>query len=371
MSQSIKVGLMDERIGLALFVIVFLTMYTLLNYFVLSQFWKLFHFEKTYIFYILLGILSLSYLVAAGLEIISNNGVFRAIYIFASIWMGVLFLMFCTLLIFMLINKIIPVASVLTGLILLCVILSVTIYGIVNAYTFKIKEINIYTNKNVSLRVVQISDVHLGPINGASYLRKLVDKINSANPDIVLITGDLFDGRYHYEKDVLLMLNDINAQVYFSSGNHDYYSNLSMVHDMLKDTKVKWLRNELAEYNGVYIIGLDDDRNSKNIGAMLYALNMEHDLSKKYSILMNHRPIGWKDASKYVNLMVSGHTHAGQIWPFTYLVFIEGNPMHGIHRMPGNDHFMFYVSPGTGTWGPPMRTGSNTEITVFNIKPKN
>jgi hypothetical protein len=95
---------------------------------------------------------------------------------------------------------------------------------------------------------------------------------------------------------------------------------------------------------------------------------MEHNLSKKYTILMNHRPIGWKDASKYVNLMLSGHTHGGQIWPFTYLIYLEGNVNKGIHRVPGNEHFMLYVSSGTGTWGPPMRLGTNTEITVLNIK---
>jgi hypothetical protein len=195
-----------------------------------------------------------------------------------------------------------------------------------------------------------------------------VKQINSANPDVVLITGDLLDGRYHYDKDILLPLNDINATVYFSSGNHDDYANLTLLSSLLKDTKVKWLRNELVEYKGMYIVGLDDTRDSKHVGAMLYAMNMEHNFSKKYTVLMNHRPIGWKDAGKYVNLMLSGHTHAGQIWPFGYLVFIEGNVFHGIHRIPGNDHFMFYVSPGTGTWGPPMRIGSRTEITLFNVK---
>ncbi len=370
MLQSTKVKLMDERIGFALFFIIYIVVYTMLNYFVLSQFYKLFHIEKNAIFYVLLGVLALSYLIGAGLEIKSNNSVFKAIYIFASVWMGVLFLMFCALFIYFIINKFTPITTVLTGLIILCVVLLVTVYSIVNAYNFKVKELNVYTDKNVSLRVVQISDVHLGPINSGTYLRRVVDKVNSVNPDVVLITGDLFDGRYAYDKNMLAALNDVKSPVYFSSGNHDYYSNLNIVEKLLKDTKVRWLRNELVEYKGVNIIGLDDTRDAKNVGAMLYALNMENNLSKRYSILMNHRPIGWKDAGKYVNLMLSGHTHAGQIWPFTYLVFIEGNVMHGIHRIPGNEHFMLYVNSGTGTWGPPMRLGSHTEITVFNIKPK-
>jgi len=359
---------MDEYLGFALFFVIFITVYALLNYFVLSQFFKLFGLEKNYWFYIILAVLALSYIIAAGLESYSDTTLFKGIYLLASVWMGMLFLLFCALMVYFVIDKFIPITIWQTGAIILCVILIATIYGIINAYTFKINELNIYTDKNVNMKIVQVSDIHLGPVNSGAYLKRIVDKINTINPDAVLITGDLFDGRYHYDKDILLVLNSINASIYFSSGNHDDYANLSVVKDLMNGTKIIWLRNELVEYKGAYIIGLDDTRDVKNVGAMLYALNMEHNLSKKYTILMNHRPIGWKDASKYVNLMLSGHTHAGQIWPFSYLVFLEGNVMQGIHRVPGNEHFMFYVSSGTGTWGPPMRIGSHTEITVFNIK---
>jgi len=366
-----KVNLMDEYLGFALFFLIFIAVYTLLNYFVLSQFFKLFSIEKTYWFYILLAVLALSYILAAGLETRSNNGLFRSIYIFAAVWMGVLFLLFCSLLIYFVANKIVPMTAWIAGSALLCIVLLVSIYGIINAYHFKVNEINISTDKNISLRVAQISDVHLGPINSEAYLKRIVDNLNKLDPDVVLITGDLFDGRYHYDKKVLSILNEINATIYFSSGNHDDYANLSVVKELLKDTKVKWLRNELEEYKGAYIIGLDDTRDAKSVGARVYALNMEHNLSKKYTILMNHRPIGWKDAGKYVDLMLSGHTHAGQIWPFTYLVFLEGNPTQGIHRIPDNKNFMLYINSGTGTWGPPMRIGTHTEITVFNIKSNN
>lgn len=359
---------MDERIGFALFFGIFIIVYYFLNRFVLSHYFRLFGLEKGLWFNILVIICALSYVIAAGLEALSDTIVFRAIYLIAAVWMGILFLLFCVLIIYFVVNKIVPVNAWIAGIVMVCFVLLAATYGIINAYTFNVKEINVYTDKNVNTRIVQVSDIHLGPINDKGYLKHVVKKINSAHPDTVLITGDLLDGRYHYDKDVLSALNDINATVYFSSGNHDEYANLTVLEGLLKDTKVVWLRDELVEHDGMYIIGLDDTRYTKHVGAMLYALNMEHNLSKRYTILMNHRPIGWKDASKYVNLMLSGHTHAGQIWPFCYLVFIEGNVLHGIHRFPGNDHFMFYVSPGTGTWGPPMRIGSHTEITVFNIK---
>jgi len=368
MLHPTKVNSMDERLGFALFFGIFIIVYYLFNYFVLSNYLKIFGIEKGLWFHIIVIVCALSYVIAAGLESMSDTAAFRVIYLAASVWMGILFLLFCVLLVYLIINAITPISSWITGMAMLGIVLTLAVYGIINAYTFDVKEVNIYTDKAVNMRVVQISDIHLGPINGKGYLDSIVNKINIQDPDIVLITGDLLDGRYNYSDDLLLALNNISAPIYFSSGNHDYYANLSVVKKLFKDTKVKWLRNELTEYNGVYIIGLDDTRDSKNVGAMLYALNMEHNFSKKYTILMNHRPIGWNDASKYVNLMLSGHTHAGQIWPFSYLVLLEGNVLQGIHRVDGNNKFMFYVSSGTGTWGPPMRIGTHTEITVFNLK---
>jgi len=368
--HSNKVKLMNDYLGFALFFIIFIAVYALLNYFVLSQYFKLFSLEKNYWFYIIVAVMALSYIVAAGLESQSSNSLFRAIYIFASVWMGVLFLMLCTLLLYLITNKFVHMTAWIAGTIMLCVVLIVAIYGVVNAYTFKVNEMDVYTDKNVTLRVVQISDVHLGPINSEAYLKRIVTKINDVNPDVVLITGDLLDGRYKYSKDILLPLNDIHASVYFATGNHDDYTGLALVKKLLNDTKVQWLSNDAIEYKGVYIIGLDDTRDVKSISTRLNILNKEYNLSKKYTILMNHRPIGWIDASNYVNLMLSGHTHAGQIWPFTYLVFLEGNVMQGVHRVQGNNDFMLYVNSGTGTWGPPMRIGSHTEISVFNIKNK-
>jgi uncharacterized protein len=289
--------------------------------------------------------------------------------------MGMLFLLFCALLIYLVIDKFVPVTNWMAGVVILCVVLIATIYGILNAYDFKVREINITTDKispgkNSDIKIVQLSDIHLGPINNKAYLSGIVDKVNKIDPDVVLITGDLLDGRYKYDKDILIVLNKIKAPVYFSSGNHDDYAGLDLVADLLNGTKVKWLRNELSEYKGIYIIGLDDTRDAKSVGARLHALSSEYNLSKKYTVLMNHRPIGWNNASKYVDLMLSGHTHAGQIWPFTYLVILEGNPLHGRHIVVGKENFTFYINSGSGTWGPPMRLGTHTEIAVFNIKGK-
>jgi hypothetical protein len=359
---------MDERVGFALFFAIFILIYYFLNYFVVSQYFKLFSIPKNFWFYILVISMTLSYIVAAGLEAYSNNIFFKVIYAGASVWMGMLFLSFCVLMIYLLINKFTPITNWMTGIVVLMAVVVLTVYGILNAYNIHPTNINVYNDKGINLKVVQISDLHLGPINGEKYLKKVVRKVNHLNPDVVLITGDLLDGRYYYNESIFKPLDDINATTYTISGNHDYYAGIDRFERFLKNTKVKWLRNGVVKYEGIYILGLDDSSDRKNVEVMLRAINDDIDLSAKFTILMNHRPIGWESASTYVDMMISGHTHAGQIWPFSYLAWLDSHVIKGVYRMPENNHFMLYVSPGTGTWGPPMRIGSRTEITVYNIK---
>lgn len=359
---------MDERIVLLIFFAIFIALFYLINYFVLSNYAKIFGLPKDYVFYVIVIFLSVSYLLAAGLQTYMNNILSRTLYKMAATWMGILFMLFIGVAIYFALNKIIPIPNLIAGIVILALVTIATVYGVVHAYDVRIKELDVYTDKNVSLKVVHISDLHIGPVNGKSYLSDVVEKVNGLNPDVVLITGDILDYKYYYYDDTLLPLNGIKADVFFINGNHDVYAGLESVKKLLEPTKVRWLRNELVGYRGIYLIGLDDSSDKNNVNVLLSAMNTEHDLKKKFSILMCHRPLGWKDAAKYVNLMVVGHTHAGQIWPFNYLTWVEGHAIHGVHKVPRNNDFMLYVSSGTGTWGPPIRIGSDTEIVVYKIQ---
>jgi len=369
MLYNIKAEVYDERKGFALFFITFVLLYGVLNYFVLSEYTKLFGFDKNYVFYTVLILLTLSYGIAAGLNFSLNNRLFKAIYLTASTWMGVLFLSFSALIIYMVINKLVPIDHLVSGIIIIFLVAILTIYSMINAEKLSIKELNIYNDKKANLRIVQISDIHIGPVNGEKYLKRIVGKVNLLKPDVVLITGDLIDGRYKYKKETFTPLNDIKAKTYFIHGNHEVYTGLAVAKALLKDTKIQWLDEEIVAHDNVNIVGIGDTFGKNALKAKLYAMNARKELDNdKYTILMTHRPKGWQDASKYVDLMMCGHTHAGQIWPFIYLSWLEGHAAKGVYRMQGNEHFMLYVNPGTGTWGPPMRLGSHTEITVFNLK---
>jgi len=362
---------LKEYLGFAVFFLVFLIIYYFLNLFVLSQYFKLFNLKPSLGFDILLIILTLSYILAAALESYSDNYLFRKIYLVASVWMGILFISFVVLLIYYILDMFIPITKLLTGIIIALAAILISLYGIINAYTLTVTKVNVHNNKGAKLKVVQVSDVHLGIIIGDNYLKQIVSKINAIHPDVVLLTGDLIDGRYSYDVNTFKLLDNIHADIYFVSGNHEDYAGIAKVEGLLKNTKVNWLHNELINYKGINIIGLDDTRNKHNVGIMLSKLNkVHHGFSNKFTLLMNHRPIGWKDASKYVDMMISGHTHAGQIWPFIYLTFLEGNAMRNKHIIYDDMTFILYISSGVGTWGPPMRIGSHAEIVVYNIMNK-
>jgi uncharacterized protein len=346
----------------------FLVVYTLMNYYVLSAHFDFFSIERDSMFYILLFIFSASFLIATTAEIIGNNILFRLIYFISSVWMGVLFISLFTTMIYQIAGWALKLDGFTKGVLSITTVAILAIYSMIVNYKLCVKVIPIHNNKNVEMRIVQITDIHLGPIYGVSRLKAIVKKVNTLNPDLVLMTGDLLDGRYKYKEDLLKPLDDIKSDVYFVYGNHDMYAGLDRLEKLLSTTKVRWLRNESVQYENIDIIGFDDTSEERHIGGMLYAMNMHKKIGDKFTILMTHRPVGWREAAKYVDLMIAGHTHAGQLWPFNYLALWQNTACKGIYRSSKNNRFMLYVSCGTGTWGPPMRIGSSTEITVFDLK---
>ncbi|MCX6707718.1 MAG: metallophosphoesterase, partial [Candidatus Woesearchaeota archaeon] len=213
------------------------------------------------------------------------------------------------------------------------------------------------------LRIVQLSDVHLGTIHNKEYLSRIVDKTNKLNPDIVLITGDLFDGGSMLKDDFILPLNGLKAKSFFSMGNHEQYEGIEDVTRILNETNVTILRNEVQKYKGVQIIGIDNPPNE--FGGKNDVIQSIKFNKSQPSILMYHPPKSLEEAQQAgVNLQLSGHTHDGQIFPFTLLSMIVYPRVHGLYDYIGT---YMYVSPGTGTWGPPLRVGSNSEITLINL----
>lgn len=246
-----------------------------------------------------------------------------------------------------------------------------------NFFTVKETEIRI-PGLGRELVMMQISDVHLGHHRGQAYLARIVAETNRCGPDIVLITGDLIDSKAAFEPGVLAPLADLAAPAYFVGGNHEKYVAEGRAFDLIARHGVRVLRNEVVETHGIQLAGLDymnadenafdmhpsDDK--RTIKSVLATLPMRRDLP---TVLMHHSPVGVRYVeAKGVNLMLSGHTHAGQVFPFTLLTALMFPFNSGLWREGGASVF---VSQGAGTFTTRVRLGTSNEINLLRLKPEN
>jgi predicted MPP superfamily phosphohydrolase len=247
-------------------------------------------------------------------------------------------------------------------------------YGIWNAYHPRTEEISVKI-KNLppawrGRKIVQISDVHVGHILGASFLQGIVEKTNAQKPDIVFITGDLFDGADGRLDDLVRPLNGLKAPLgtYFVTGNHETYLGVDRAYAALRETPVRILSDEMLVIDGLQIIGISYPQRgfTKDIAAVIHKLPGFNP--HKPSLLLYHNPAG-VDAAKEagISLQLSGHTHHGQIFPIQIISrLIYGKYYNGLHT---EGDYTIYTSSGAGTWGPTMRTGNHPEIAVIHLAP--
>jgi predicted MPP superfamily phosphohydrolase len=239
----------------------------------------------------------------------------------------------------------------------------------VNPFTVTIERLPATLN---GLKIVQVTDLHIGPMVGGKWLREVVDKVNSLKPDVIAVTGDLVDGSVEELAKHVAPLADLKAPlgVYFITGNHEYYSGVEEWCAHVASLGIRVLRNErVSLHDGLDLAGVDDwsSRNFPGQGANLAKALQGRDTTKAL-ILLAHQPAAIIEAAAHgVDLQLSGHTHGGQIWPFTYLVYLQQPYAEGLHRHK-ETATQIYVSPGTGFWGPPMRLGTAAEISEITLR---
>ena len=221
------------------------------------------------------------------------------------------------------------------------------------------------------LRIVQITDVHVGPTIRRPFVERLVKKIASLDPEIVAITGDLVDGSLAALRSEVAPLAGLSAPlgVYFVTGNHEYFSGADAWSEHVASLGITTLRNQhvTVERGGarLTIAGVEDAHAPRMGGKTdLAAALRDRDPDAKV-LLLAHQPRAIESASKAgVALQISGHTHGGQMQPFGALVRIEQPFLRGLHRVKDT---MLYVSEGTGYWGPPLRVGTRAEISLLEL----
>jgi hypothetical protein len=224
--------------------------------------------------------------------------------------------------------------------------------------------------------IVHLTDLHIGTTKSRNFVQDVVHRTNALAPDAIVITGDLVEGRFGSIREDALPLAGLRARlgVFMVTGNHEYYAGLREWLPELRRLGIRVLRNEHVVLDpgkggGWELAGIDD-WNGGSIepggGPDLARAIAGHDPSRPL-ILLSHQPRAVFPAARAgVGLVLSGHTHGGQIWPFTFLVRLQQPFVQGLHRV---GQTQIYVSPGTGSWGPPMRLGTRTEITKITLVP--
>jgi predicted MPP superfamily phosphohydrolase len=222
--------------------------------------------------------------------------------------------------------------------------------------------------------IVQISDLHVSPDTRVQRVRRLVERINAEQPDLIALTGDLVDGSPELLKDGVAPLGELKARhgSFFVTGNHEYYSGADRWVTLFQGLGMRTLLNEIVEIrrgdHAFDLVGVPDlqgvafgPRHTPQLSRVLSGRDESREV-----VLLAHQPRQFPEAARHgVGLQISGHTHGGQIWPFTWLIHLGERYVAGIHR---EGRSQLYVSRGTGYWGPPMRLGAPKEITHITLR---
>ncbi|MFJ4818151.1 metallophosphoesterase [Streptomyces sp. NPDC088801] len=219
-------------------------------------------------------------------------------------------------------------------------------------------------------RIALVSDIHLGPILGRGFSQRVVDIINATTPDLIAVVGDLVDGSVEDLAPAVEPLARLRARhgSYFVTGNHEYLSGAEQWVEKVRDLGLRPLENARAELPGFDLAGVndvqgEDDGQGPDLGKALG----DRDRSRA-SVLLAHQPVVIHDAVRHgVDLQLSGHTHGGQLWPGNLLAEVANPTVAGLERYGDTQ---LYVSRGAGAWGPPVRVGAPSDITVVELASK-
>ena len=248
-------------------------------------------------------------------------------------------------------------------------------YGAFEAYQIRIEKVTLSTpkipNKANSIRIVQISDAHLGLMYYPGRMKPVLTTLEALQPDIVVSTGDLVDGRMLSSDTLAREIQALQAPMgkYAITGNHEFYMQIANAQKFISTAGFTLLRNQ-AVHVGKYltIIGVDDPAGG-NDASISEARLLADSSSKRFKLILKHRPTVFPDSRGRFDLQLSGHTHQGQIFPFSLIIGLRYPLDHGLHLLKQKPISHLYISRGTGTWGPPVRLLAPPEITVIDLVP--
>ncbi|MFE9251568.1 metallophosphoesterase [Streptomyces sp. NPDC007088] len=216
-------------------------------------------------------------------------------------------------------------------------------------------------------RIAVVSDIHLGPVLGRAHTRRVVDTINATQPDLVAVVGDLVDGSVADLGPAAEPLSQLRSRhgSYFVTGNHEYYSGADEWIDEVRELGLHPLENARVELPGFDLAGVNDISGADHHAAPDYGRALGGRDTSRASVLLAHQPVMIHDAVKHgVDLQLSGHTHGGQLFPGNLVAKLSNPTVAGLDRYGDTQ---LYVTRGAGAWGPPVRVGAPSDITVVRL----
>jgi uncharacterized protein len=324
-----------------------------------------------------LGILSVSFVAASLLAFRFHNPVVRWFYRLAAIWLGVLnFFFFGAIAAWVVYGFAWAAGWQLNGRwvggILLGTAAVLSALGVINALWTRVRRIRVklanlpevWRGRTAAL----ISDLHLGHVYNLGFIRRIVRTIQKLEPEIVWISGDLYDGTAVEAERVAAPLGELKAPLgtYFVEGNHEEFSDPTKYLHAIRKAGVQVLDNQKTEVDGLQILGVPyrHATHAGHFGRVLESLSVDRE---RASVLLTHAPdqVDVAEAAG-IGLQVSGHTHLGQVVPWTWLARrIYRQFVYGLQRI---GKMLVYTSSGAGTWGPPLRLGSSPEIVLIEFE---
>jgi predicted MPP superfamily phosphohydrolase len=326
---------------------------------------------------LVLRLLSVSFVAASLLAFRYTNAALRAFYRAAAVWMGLVSFLFLAAVSSWIIFGVARLAGLnmnfhRTVELLFGAAAAAGLYGVFNAGWTRITRTTVrLANLPAAWRgrsAALISDVHLGHVRNDGFLRRLVAKILREEPDAIFVAGDLYDGTAIDERRAAKPLSELVAPqgVYFVAGNHEQFGDDSKYLNAIAAAGVRVLSNEKVEVDGLQIIGVPyrNATQSGQLASVLRAIGLDRD---RASILLTHAPDHPEIAEAAgVSLQLSGHTHLGQFLPWSWMARrIYRQFVYGLSRI---GKMQIFTSSGAGTWGPPLRLGSNPEIVMLQFE---
>jgi predicted MPP superfamily phosphohydrolase len=324
----------------------------------------------------ILGVLSVSFVVASLLAFSHTNKPLRALYKASAAWMGFLSFLFAAAILAWIVLAFTGLAGVAVNFHLLVQVLFgaagvVGFYGLFNAGWTRITRTRVRLENLPDAwrgrKAALLTDVHLGHVRNGNFLRRLIATILREEPDLIFIAGDLFDGTAIDAASAAAPLSKLTAPhgVYFVAGNHEQFGDDSKYLKAISAAGVRVLHNEGVNVEGLQVVGVPyrNATSQRDLASSLRAVPLDR---QRASILLTHAPDHPEVAEAAgFSLQLSGHTHLGQFVPWSWMARrMYRQFVYGLSRI---GKMQVFTSSGAGTWGPPLRLGSNPEIVFLEF----